>query len=145
MMAQWPMAMAASKLIQVEAFSDVFGMCGITFFFFFSGGASESAGPGVDGLGPAWSSDFDDLRVPREPGGTWNDMLSLTLVTVMNVSFKSEVHSIGSFWCAVLWWPSPTFLAGHVSCQVHYINHLKVTFPRGNQPKKEQRFPADKV
>lgn len=115
------------------------------FFFSFSGGASESAGPGVDGLGPAWSSDFDDLRVPREPGGTWNDMLSLTLVTVMNVSFKSEVHSIGSFWCAVLWWPSPTFLAGHVSCQVHYINHLKVTFPRGNQPKKEQRFPADKV
>jgi hypothetical protein len=35
MMAQWPMAMAASKLIQVEAFSDVFGMCGITFFFLF--------------------------------------------------------------------------------------------------------------
>ena len=53
-------------------------------------------------------------------------------MSVSSVSFKSEVHSIGS-------------LAGHVSCQVHYLNHLKVTFPRGNQPKKEQRFPADKV
>lgn len=75
--------MAPSKLNQVEAFSEVFGdVWDDQVAHFFSGGASESAGPGVDGLRPAWSSDFDDLRVPREPVGPWNDMLSLTLVTV---------------------------------------------------------------